>query len=298
MRRTIIVVGLVLGSIGCKDKSAAPAPAPTTASPVATDTAAATTVAKSGKMAHCPNAVEGATTVTKDVEGGIELTVTAKDPALLSDIRARTQAIVDASRTASLTKHNGNGGGGGPFGRCPIVLKDTTLDAQSVEGGSRITVKAKSADEVDWLRRETEERAERLRAPGSTGAGAGKMAHCPSAVDGAKTQITATKDGVSVTVLATGDGVTQVRDRAKTLARVSKHGEGVPRDGAHTGDGKGGGGLGRCPIVLKDTVVEEKDIEGGSQISVKAKTASSVATVQADAKERAAKFQLGTPGSN
>jgi hypothetical protein len=44
--------------------------------------------------------------------------------------------------------------------------------------------------------------------------------------------------------------------------------------------------------VLKDTTVTAKDVEGGSQIDVKAKKATGVADLQKEAKDRAAKFQL------
>jgi hypothetical protein len=281
MRAKLLVV-LVVGLFGCqKTPGAVTEPAAPGAAPV--------TVAVSGKMAHCPNAVGGSTTALKDIEGGIELTITAKDPTAIADIRARTKAIADASRKPSVTRHDGSGGGGGPFGRCPVILKNTTVDAADLEGGSKITLKTKSPAEVDWLQREASERAAQLQGPGAAGAGAGKMAHCPSAVEGAQTKITDTPDGVMVTVLATGDGVKQVRDRAKTLAEVSKRG---PGDGKHSGDGKGGGALGRCPIVLSDTVVESKDVEGGSQVQVKARSAEMVAMVQADSRNRAEKFQL------
>jgi TusA-related sulfurtransferase len=293
----LVVLGTALGATAC-DEKASPAPvvvATTATAPPAAAPApapAAVTVGARGNMAHCPNAVDGATTGLKDVEGGIELRITAKDAAATADIRARTKAIVDASKTASVTRHDGSGGGGGPFGRCPVILRDTTIEASDVDEGSRIVVKTKSAAEIDWLRREAAERAAQLRAPGAAGAGAGKMAHCPSAVDGAETKISDTQDGVSVTVLAKGDGVKQVRDRAKALAEVSKRGTTPTADGKHSGDGRGGGALGRCPVVLKDTIVETKDVEGGAQISVKAKTAATVGMIQVDSRNRAAKFQV------
>ncbi|HEY6459123.1 MAG TPA: hypothetical protein VIY73_03200, partial [Polyangiaceae bacterium] len=68
-----------------------------------------------------------------------------------------------------------------------------------------------------------------------------------------------------------------------------------------TGEGGGGGSIGRCPIVLKDTALAAKDVPGGSQVDVKAKVAAEVTKLQNEAKERAAKFQLrdaGAPGSS
>ena len=79
----------------------------------------------------------------------------------------------------------------------------------------------------------------------------------------------------------------EIRDRAKHTAEVAKLPE--PPKVEHTSEGKGGGGLGRCPVVVEgDTTVEVKDIENGSEITVKAKK--DVAALQKEAKERAANF--------
>jgi TusA-related sulfurtransferase len=252
-------------------------------------------------MAHCPDAVTGAKTDIKDVPGGVEVTVTGKDPAATSDIRARVQALVDAQKNQSPNvKHTGTGEGGGLLGRCPIVLKDTTITTADVEGGSKMTVAAKDADEVDWLRRETRDRQEDLEAAGSP-AGAGKMAHCPSAIAGVTTTLKNTKEGVTVTLTGTDDATTKsIRERVEHLVEIAKSpdaGEGAP---SHTGEGGGGGGIGRCPVVVQDTKLLAKDIPGGSQVDMKAKSAAEVGKLQAEAKERAAKFQLpdgGTRGS-
>ena len=76
-------------------------------------------------------------------------------------------------------------------------------------------------------------------------------------------------------------------ERAKHLVDAAKLDPASPK---HTGTGEGGGGLGRCPVVLKDTLVEAKDIDGGSQFSVKPKKAADLATLQKEAKERAERF--------
>src|SRR6185369_6997601 len=105
-------------------------------------------------MANCPNTVEGATTSFNDVEGGIEITVTAKDDAAIKDIRARAKHLAEVAKEAAPSvKHNQSGAGGGKFGRCPVVVRNTQLDAAEVESGVKITVKPKDPGEVDWLRR-------------------------------------------------------------------------------------------------------------------------------------------------
>jgi TusA-related sulfurtransferase len=250
-------------------------------------------------MAHCPDAVTGAKTVIADVPSGVTLTVTGTDAASTAEIRARTAALLEAQKNQGPTVHHtGTGEGGGLLGRCPVVLKDTTVVAADVDSGSKITVTAKNADEVDWLRRETRDRQQELQEAASP-AGAGKMSHCPSAAEGATTSIKNTADGVSITVTAsTADVTGDIRLRARHLAEIAAEDAGAAAIPTHTGEGGGGGNVGRCPVVLKDTTIKVKDIQGGSQIEVKAKTKADVAKLQAETKERAAKFQLpGAAGS-
>jgi TusA-related sulfurtransferase len=291
--RLVVLAGfsiMALAVQGCEDKKAAP-PAPPAAAantppPTAAPPPAAATVAPSGQMAHCPNTVDGATTAISDVEGGVQILVTAKGEPAVGDIRARAKKIVEASKTQAATvHHSGNGEGGGAFGRCPIVLRNTTIDVADAEGGSKITVKPEKKEELDWLRRESRERQVALGAPNSIGAGKNKMSHCPSTVTGALTKLDDAKDGVTVTVTAKGaDGTKEIRDRVKHLLEVAK----TPAPStAHDGNGHGGGVLGRCPIVLKDTTIAAKDVEGGAQISVKAKTAADAEALRKEARDRA-----------
>jgi TusA-related sulfurtransferase len=244
-------------------------------------------------MAHCPNAVPGAKTTIADAPGGVDVTVTGSDATTLSDIRSRVRALLDAQRNQGANiKHTGTGEGGGLLGRCPIVLKDTTLTIADLPDGTKLSIKAKDPQEVDWLRRETRDREEDLEAAGSP-AGAGKMSHCPSAVEGASTKVKTTKDGVSVTVTASvADATNAIRERTKHLVDISKAPDGGAAAMSHTGEGGGGGGIGRCPVVLKDTTIVAKDVAGGSQVDVKAKTAADIPKLQEETKERAAKFQL------
>jgi len=168
MRRSLIVVGVLLMSLsGCKKDSSS-------ASPSAA--ASATLKPGQGKMVHCPNAVSDATTDFKDVEGGIEITVTAKDAESAAAIRERAKHLAEVAKSsgAGAKTHDGSGQGGGGYGRCPVVVRDTLIDAVDVEGGSKITVKPKDSAELDWLRREARARMEDLGAPGGRGAGKGR----------------------------------------------------------------------------------------------------------------------------
>jgi hypothetical protein len=290
----VVVCGLV--AIGCSKKSdsGSSAAPPPSASVVATppSTAPAASVAPSGKMAHCPSTVEGAKTLIKDVEGGVEVTVTGAGNDAVSEIRARSKFLADAAKTTTKTvKHTGRGEGGGVFGRCPVVMRNTTVDIGDVESGTKILVKPESTEELDWLRRETRERNDELGAKGSEGAGVGKMAHCPNAVEGATSVIKARKDGIDVIVTAKDDAqVKEIRDRAKHLVEAAAK-EAV--DVKHTGEGTGGGGLGRCPVIMDDTIVTATDVPGGSDLFVKPKNAGDLDKVKNEAEDRVAKFAPG-----
>lgn len=301
--RTLFVCAFaLLTSTGCGDDSKSGQPAASAAAsakPSATATAAASAkpaaaAADRGKMAHCPSVIDGATTDIQDTDGGVIVTVTAKDEAKSKEIRERARFLADASKTeAPGAKHDGSGAGGGAFGRCPIVNRNTTVEAADVEGGSKVTVKVKNAAEVDWLRRESRERLQEIGQPGAKEAGQGKMAHCPSSVDGATTEVAATKEAVVVTVKAKDEAKTkEIRERAKFLVEAAKK---DPSDVVHKGDGSGGGGFGRCPVVIKETTVEAKDVDGGSELTVKPKKADDLAALEKEAKERAEKLAGRVP---
>jgi hypothetical protein len=103
--------------------------------------------------------------------------------------------------------------------------------------------------------------------PAGATVGTGHMQHCPTAVEGAKTEIKEGRDSIEITVTAKDAAKTaEIRQRAKHCAEAAKT---EPTSVEHTGTGHGGGGLGLCEVVLKDTVVTATDIEGGSKITVK-----------------------------
>jgi hypothetical protein len=208
---------------------------------------------------------------------------------MTTQIRARSQALLDASKNQDAgIRHNGTGEGGGKFGRCPVVMRNTTLDVATIDNGSKIVVKPQTAAELDWLRRETRDRNAELQAPNAAGAGGGKMLHCPSASDGASTVIADIAGGVTVTVTGKSDAQTSdIRDRVKHLIQAAAD---PSPTGAHDGNGNGGGGLGRCPVVVTDTTVTAKDVTGGSQISVKATKPNGVDGLRKETRERLANF--------
>ncbi|MEA2746290.1 MAG: hypothetical protein QOI41_433 [Myxococcales bacterium] len=307
----VLAAGLALGAAGCDDKKKSePAPTPSASVTPTTVSDAATTMAgdaaatadagmamgdagtTDGHMSNCPSAATGATVALKDVEGGIEISITGKDDAAAKEIKARMVKLVESDKNEvdAGVKHDHSGSGHGIYGRCTIVMRNTKLTTADLPNGVKATVLANNKTEVDWLRRETRERDKDAAMAGSAGAGIHKMAHCPSAVEGAKTTVKDSKEGVVVTVTAppgAADKVKDIRDRAKHTADVAKMGE--PPKVEHNSEGKGGGGLGRCPIVVEgDTTVDVKDVDNGSEITVKAKK--DVVGLQKEAKLRAGNF--------
>src|SRR5262249_2274753 len=147
-----VMLALSAFAAGCDEQKSTPAaPSATASAPVeASATASAASPAPTasahtpgkGKMANCPNAVEGATTDFKDVDKGIEILVTAKAEGATKDIRARAKHMADVSKDASRGNkaHDGSGQGGGQFGRCPVVLKNTKVAVEDAEGGAKLTV--------------------------------------------------------------------------------------------------------------------------------------------------------------
>jgi len=102
---------------------------------------------------------------------------------------------------------------------------------------------------------------------GNPTVGGGKMQHCPTSVEGADTKIAETKDGVEITVTSADKAKTdEIRKRAQHVLTAEKKNPGTVQ---HTGDGGGGGGLGRCEVVLMNTTVTSADVEGGVKMTVK-----------------------------
>lgn len=102
---------------------------------------------------------------------------------------------------------------------------------------------------------------------GNPTVGGGHMQHCPTAVEGAETKVADTKDGVEITVTSTDKAkADEIRKRAAHVLTAEKKN---PAAVEHTGDGHGGGGLGRCEVVLMNTTVTSADVEGGVKMTVK-----------------------------
>jgi hypothetical protein len=121
----------------------------------ATPTWAEAPVVGSGHMQNCPAAVPGAKTEIKDGPDGVQITVTSDSAAKVDEIRKRAKHVVEVAKADPTTvAHNGDGHGGGGLGRCEVVLKDTVVTSEDVQGGSRLTVKPTRTIDLDWLKKE------------------------------------------------------------------------------------------------------------------------------------------------
>jgi hypothetical protein len=113
-----------------------------------------------GRMQHCPSAVDGAKTEIKPGKDAIEVIVTHENAAKTDEIRKRAKHVAEAAKAdPTSVKHTGDGQGGGGLGRCEVVLKDTTVVAEDVDGGSKLTVKPVKPIDFEWLKKETTTRA-------------------------------------------------------------------------------------------------------------------------------------------
>ena len=120
-----------------------------------------------GHMQHCPTSVAGAKTEIKDNKDSVDIVVTSTDAAKTEEIRKRAKHVVDAAKQdPTSVAHNGEGHGGGGLGLCEVVLKDTTVTAEDVDGGSKITVKPTKPVDIEWLKKETRARHAANSAPG------------------------------------------------------------------------------------------------------------------------------------
>jgi hypothetical protein len=112
-----------------------------------------------GHMQHCPSAVPGAKTEIKDNKDSVEIVVTSSEAAKTDEIRKRAKHVVDAAKSdPDSVVHNGEGHGGGGLGRCEVVLKDTKVTSEEVDGGARIVVTPNKPVDIEWLKKETHAR--------------------------------------------------------------------------------------------------------------------------------------------
>jgi hypothetical protein len=114
---------------------------------------------------------------------------------------------------------------------------------------------------------------------------ANKMANCPSAAPGATTAVKADKTSVTLTITAKDKAaIAEIQKRAKKLSTLDTSAD---ADIKHTGEGTGGGQLGKCPVVMTDVTLKVKDSKTGTAITMTPKDKAKLADLEKMAKERA-----------
>jgi TusA-related sulfurtransferase len=116
-------------------------------------------------MSNCPSAVDGATTTMRSIDGGVVLDIVAPDPGAAAEIVevARKNAALgepDAARGMHTGQHGGPGADGAGF--CPVIHVGTTVTAEEIAGGARMTVIANDPAAAADLQGETRERLSAL----------------------------------------------------------------------------------------------------------------------------------------
>jgi hypothetical protein len=116
-------------------------------------------------MRNCPSALAGAVTRLTNTPDGVDLEITASEPAI-------QQQIVDLARLhermglpgSSGVEHTGKHGGPGNIGHCPILHAGTTVTFDPLARGAVIHVVAMAPDDVLRVQTTVADRAARLAA--------------------------------------------------------------------------------------------------------------------------------------
>lgn len=133
---------------------------------------------------------------------------------------------------------------------------------------------------------------------GGTGAGANemvnKMKHCPSAVEGSTTKVEGGKDAVVVTITASDPAkAADIQKRAKHLASLTA--PTAAPEVKHSGQGTGGGALGKCPVVMRDVTLKVEDQKDGAKVTVTPKNPATLSELTRVSKDRAEALAASAP---
>jgi len=147
-----LIFSLVLA--GCASTQSRPEPAPQPSQP-------------QGQLEHgmrnCPNALAGTTTNLTNTQDGVDLEITANDPAIQQQIvqLAMVQAHMGKPNKSEM-EHTGMHGGPGDMGYCPIIHTATMVTFDEVKGGAVIHVRAQKPEDVSNLQTNIASRVARL----------------------------------------------------------------------------------------------------------------------------------------
>jgi hypothetical protein len=120
---------------------------------------------KERSMANCPSTVGGAVSTAEARADGMVLTIRAKSPAAIGEIRSRASRHAGVRAQPDTRLHTGLGTGGGAIGHCPIVHEDTMVTVAEVAGGVAIAMQPLNPDARDSVRALVLDRLAALEAP-------------------------------------------------------------------------------------------------------------------------------------
>lgn len=115
-----------------------------------------------------------------------------------------------------------------------------------------------------------------------------RMPHCPSVVPGAITIATEVPDGIELRITAEGEATSEIRRRAARLASASDD-----TRGKHRATGALNAQFGRCPVVMRDTRLEVREVPGGVAVVLRPTSELRLGWLRREVESRTA--QLATP---
>ncbi|HEY6034459.1 MAG TPA: hypothetical protein VIV58_09380 [Kofleriaceae bacterium] len=142
---TSSLAAIMMCVVGCSSKSEPPPPAK--APPV--------TSALDGKRAHgmlnCPSGVEGSATKMKMTAADVVLTITAPEVNAQHKIVTLAHAQERAGNPHGGLINNGEHGGPGSSGFCPIIHADTVISVEEISGGVIVHVRPSDPAQLQAL---------------------------------------------------------------------------------------------------------------------------------------------------
>ena len=155
---TSSLAAVVLCLVACSKTE--PPPPPAKAPPIAS--------ALDGKREHgmlnCPSGVEGASTQMQMSPTDVMLTITAADVSAQRKIVTLAHAQERAGNPHGGLINNGQHGGPGSSGFCPIVHADTAVTVEEVTGGVIVHVRPTDPAQLEALRTSIAARVKALTA--------------------------------------------------------------------------------------------------------------------------------------
>lgn len=125
---------------------------------------------------------------------------------------------------------------------------------------------------------------------GPVAALAERMPQCPNVVPSATTIVSEVPGGIELRIVAEGDGANEVRRRTAVLVSAADE-----TRGEHQASGALGGRFGRCPVVMRNTKLETREMSGGVAIVLRPSSPSELHWLRREVEARAAQVAAPRP---